>query len=743
MGNSSSKQESLTDAVQFGPCGTDPYAYLSFDESELPRGLKFSMKFLTREEFEFCQRLCDMGQEHLFDEWDEMGAEERLVLVRQLMRVEDEMKSSGGLKKYLNHARKLLDEAYYDAGRTSMPLMNPSLRGWSPSVPAENQVYDIGSPEYLEMEEKGMAELAGVGFCVVAVQTSEALVPGSTKFALPKFQLPIELSTEASYLQVCIEHILHISRTYGKKKHLPLCIMTSQETDGLIRQYLESNNFFGMDPTSIHVLSRYQGIPALEDSDARMALDPNDPRLVLLKDRGHGDFHSLLMQSGTALQWLEERGLRWLYMIGHDTNGLAFHTLPLMLGVSKERGLIMNTLAVPRKAKDPFMGAICALKNRRSGLYKTASIEWNELDALLRSKGYEEGEINDQKTGYSRFPGNSNQILFNLYEYVAIMSDARGQVPKVICPKIVEEVNEEEDDDDEKLAWGKNTASTDDESTHSSRYERRSSNKRKSNSSSKNNINKVQTKSKKSLSPAESSTMADFTNDDDEQDKPLFFEMPEAQALQSRMQDFVHLLTTSEDLDRVGFTMVTPAELSFSPVVRSVADHADPTQADRKAFPPYTASAAEANQYALARKMLQSIGCHVETARPVTYAGDIEVIPGPAIVLKPNFAFCLTELKEKIPNPGKVRISPRSTLVIRGEDIIVESLDLDGCLLVDCEDGQQLTIADRVIKNAGWTQVKDPYAVQETHRMRGYSILRKKEEAIEALEKTESSCYIM
>lgn len=39
-----------------------------------------------------------------------------------------------------------------------------------------------------------------------------------------------------------------------------------------------------------------------------------------------------------------------------DTNGLAFHTLPLMLGVSKELDLIMNSLAVPRKAKQAIGG---------------------------------------------------------------------------------------------------------------------------------------------------------------------------------------------------------------------------------------------------------------------------------------------------------------------------------------------------------------------------------------------------
>ena len=53
----------------------------------------------------------------------------------------------------------------------------------------------------------------------------------------------------------------------------------------------------------------------------------------------------------------------WFFPLDHkDTNGLAFHALPLMLGVSVNRGFIMNSLAVPRKAKQAI-GGIATLKN--------------------------------------------------------------------------------------------------------------------------------------------------------------------------------------------------------------------------------------------------------------------------------------------------------------------------------------------------------------------------------------------
>jgi UDP-sugar pyrophosphorylase len=49
-----------------------------------------------------------------------------------------------------------------------------------------------------------------------------------------------------------------------------------------------------------------------------------------------------------------------------DTNGLAFHTLPLMFGVSEKNGFIMNSLTVPRKAKQAI-GGIAKLIHGTSG----------------------------------------------------------------------------------------------------------------------------------------------------------------------------------------------------------------------------------------------------------------------------------------------------------------------------------------------------------------------------------------
>ena len=54
---------------------------------------------------------------------------------------------------------------------------------------------------------------------------------------------------------------------------------------------------------------------------------------------------------------------------------MAFHTLPLMIGVSEKNGFVMNSLAVPRKAKQA-VGGIAKLNHASSGAERYVSVAW-------------------------------------------------------------------------------------------------------------------------------------------------------------------------------------------------------------------------------------------------------------------------------------------------------------------------------------------------------------------------------
>ncbi len=75
----------------------------------------------------------------------------------------------------------------------------------------------------------------------------------------------------------------------------------------------------------------------------------------------------------------------------------------MALGVSAKHEYDMNSLAVPRKAKEQI-GAIAKLTHT-DGHSLTINVEYNQLDPLLRGTINKEGDVNDPQTGYSPFPG--------------------------------------------------------------------------------------------------------------------------------------------------------------------------------------------------------------------------------------------------------------------------------------------------------------------------------------------------
>jgi len=173
------------------------------------------------------------------------------------------------------------------------------------------------------------------------------------------------MTSKTCYLQHYIEYILAVQKKFaGSGRKLPLCIMTSGDTNQKTVELLEKNNYFGMDKKQITIVQQGQGVPALNDNDARMVFESESFTRVQTKPHGHGDIHELMHKHGVAKKWKDD-GMEYMVLF-QDTNGLAFHTLPLMLGVSDNLGLIMNSLTVPRKAKEAI-GAITMLKNDKTG----------------------------------------------------------------------------------------------------------------------------------------------------------------------------------------------------------------------------------------------------------------------------------------------------------------------------------------------------------------------------------------
>ena len=115
-------------------------------------------------------------------------------------------------------------------------------------------------------------------------------------------------------------------------------------------------------------------------------------------------------------------------------------------------------------------------------------------------------------------------------------------------------------------------------------------------------------------------------------------------------------------------------------------------------------------------------------------------MPGPAIVLKPNFALCPGEIRLKFPNPDKVKISARSTLVVRGENVLISNLDLSGALVVDVKDKESCVVDGLVVQNEGWARSTDiGENPKEIIKMRGYRISRLNQVLVDGQEQKEGT----
>jgi len=595
------------------------------DDSGLSEGVEASLVLFTESQQTLIKNLCSppSNQAHLFDHWRKPSgvvspsSEATNNVKRKFVAQLESMDASypdGGLVGYISNAKTLL--------ANSKSGVNP-LEGWKPSVPT-GQMFDKIDEEFEKVEKVGLNEVTSCGFVLVAGGLGERLGYGDIKIGLPT-----EMATETSYIQFYIETILAY-QSKGDKK-LPLCIMTSGDTNDRTVKLLKENNYFGMDEDQITIVQQGSGVPALEDNDAHIALDPHDRYKILSKPHGHGDIHALLYSKGVAKKWLGD-GIKWMIFF-QDTNGLAFHTLPLALGVSVKFDLAMNSIAVPRKAKQAI-GGITRLENEK-GEQRTINVEYNQLDPLLRSSGFPDGDVNDEKTGFSPFPGNINQLLFKLEPYSAALEKTKGIMPEFVNPKYK---------DAEKTVFKKPTR------------------------------------------------------------------------LECMMQDFPTVLE-GEEAKKVGFTSIA-SDLCFSPVKNATKDG---VALQKNGTHPGVAASGEADQYAAVRKIMQSIGCDITDAKPATYSG-ITIVPGPEIVLKPSFVSCPADYKVKFPNPSSIKISARSSLVINGSGVVIESLDLDGALVIDCEEGASGVISDLVVKNDGWKKVRDGSRDNEIIRMRGYHL---------------------
>jgi len=371
----------------------------------------------------------DGTNRHVYADWPEAGTEDKgkIDLAEQLADLDDSY--PGGLQSYLTKAKKLLKE--------SSDGVNP-FEEYTALVPeGESLTYENSAKgentgmTFREAEDVGLSGIADVAFVLVAGGLGERL-----GFNGIKLSLETNLLTEKCYLEQYCKFIQAMHRMAQKKIHhtappIPLVIMTSGDTDALTRQLLKDNNDFGMEPGQIKIVCQDK-VPALKDSNAGLSM--KNRWEVETKPHGHGDVHHLLHKHGLVKKWLKEGRKHVIFL--QDTNALVINAVLPALGVSIRKGFHMNSICIPRLPEEAA-GAITRLEHKTDPSKSlTINVEYNQLDPLLKNTPPFTGDVADPATGYSPYPGNANNLVFELEAYgKTLKGEDEGVVIEFVNPK--------------------------------------------------------------------------------------------------------------------------------------------------------------------------------------------------------------------------------------------------------------------------------------------------------------------
>ncbi|CAA9988664.1 UTP--glucose-1-phosphate uridylyltransferase, putative [Plasmodium knowlesi strain H] len=281
--------------------------------------------------------------------------------------------------------------------------------------------------QYLHYEQIGLSQIDRVCFVLLAGGLGERLNHKDIKL-----KLLTNLVSEKTYIEYYCNYLKvfqeYIKREKNKEVEIPFIIMLSDDTYEETVTFLRKNNFFTLKENQMYFLKQKK-VLCFKDSEAHIDfVFQNESFIFSKKPHGHGDIHSLIRKY-INLDDLIEEGYRYLYFF-QDTNALAMKVLFACLGVSIEKELHMNFLAISRNPGEEI-GAICNLIDE-DNCKRVVNIEYNFLESILTGSGGQELVDED---GFSLFPGNTSSILFEMKTYNELLKRTNGVVPEYVNPK--------------------------------------------------------------------------------------------------------------------------------------------------------------------------------------------------------------------------------------------------------------------------------------------------------------------
>jgi UDP-N-acetylglucosamine/UDP-N-acetylgalactosamine diphosphorylase len=230
------------------------------------------------------------GQEHLLAFWEQLDADQRESLARQIEAIDF------ALIRRLYRLRRRQEDVRELAARAVPP---PAFRLDAAANPFTSQQASQRASEALAAGQLGAILVAG----------GQGTRLG---FDQPKGMFPIGSLSDKTLFQIHCEKIVAAGRRYGVR--IPLYLMTSPATHQQTAAFFAAHQRFGLSEDDLRIFC--QGtMPAVEAATGRVLLEA--PGRIAASPDGHGGTLAALARSG-ELDDIERRGIRHLFYFQVD-----------------------------------------------------------------------------------------------------------------------------------------------------------------------------------------------------------------------------------------------------------------------------------------------------------------------------------------------------------------------------------------------------------------------------------------
>ncbi|WP_409296498.1 UTP--glucose-1-phosphate uridylyltransferase [Peribacillus sp. SCS-26] len=286
------------------------------------------------------EELSQAGQAHLLQFFDELTPGEQESLLDEIENINlDEINSA---------AQKLLNP-------------DPPAQAHIEPVPYDI-LEEMEEDQKRRYEQKGLDLIAGGRAAVVLLAGGQGTRLGHNG---PKGTFDIGLPGHESLFEIQAGRLLKLQERTGTL--LPWYIMTSPINDRETRDFFESHDYFGYDPSLVTFFIQptaptlTPGGKIMLKSKSQLSLSPN----------GNGGVFSALKSSG-ALADMENRGVKWVFLYNVD-NAIIQIADPLFIGFAEEKNTSIATKSTAKRSPDEKVGVFCLMDG------KPSVIEYSEM----------------------------------------------------------------------------------------------------------------------------------------------------------------------------------------------------------------------------------------------------------------------------------------------------------------------------------------------------------------------------